>query len=232
MPPRQPVQTSIKCFVEMKSLFLSLFLLSLGLHGSFRGQSISVSNQQSVNIKTMQANGLATATFGAGCFWCVEAIFQDLKGVEKVISGYSGGKNDNPTYREICTGTTGHAEVIQVHFNPEIISFETLTKVFFTTHDPTTLNRQGADVGTQYRSVIFYHDEEQKAIAEQIKKDFAPTLWDNPIVTEISPFTKFFVAEEYHQNYYKDNPNQGYCRIVINPKVSKFRKMHADLLKN
>lgn len=174
---------------------------------------------------------METATFGAGCFWCVEAIFQELKGVQSVASGYSGGKVDNPTYREVCSGQTGHAEVIQVQYDPAIISFETLVKVFFATHDPTTLNRQGADAGTQYRSAIFYHDEEQKAIAEQMKKEFAPTLWDDPIVTEISPFTKFFKAEEYHQNYYKDNPNQGYCRIVINPKVQEFREYFSELLK-
>jgi peptide-methionine (S)-S-oxide reductase len=229
---RRPGVASMKLIVEMKGLILCLSLLSAGLHACTDDRAALVTEKQSENIKTMQTNGLATATFGAGCFWCVEAIFQDLKGVEKVVSGYSGGKNDNPTYREVCSGTTGHAEVIQVHFDPAAVSFETLTKVFFTTHDPTTLNRQGADTGTQYRSVIFYHDEEQKAIAERLKKDFAPTLWDDPIVTEISPFTKFFVAEGYHQNYFKDNPNQGYCRIVINPKVSKFRKMHADLIKN
>ncbi|MFQ5446692.1 MAG: peptide-methionine (S)-S-oxide reductase MsrA [Saprospiraceae bacterium] len=179
----------------------------------------------------MESKDLETATFGAGCFWCVEAIFQELKGVQSVASGYSGGKVDNPTYREVCSGQTGHAEVIQVQYDPAIISFETLVKVFFATHDPTTLNRQGADAGTQYRSAIFYHDEEQKAIAEQMKKEFAPTLWDDPIVTEISPFTKFFKAEEYHQNYYKDNPNQGYCRIVINPKVQEFREYFSELLK-
>lgn len=217
---------------EMNFLFWSLFLFSAGAGPCAQGKENQHAEKITLKEKTMQTNSLETATFGAGCFWCVEAIFQDLKGVEKVVSGYSGGKNDKPTYREVSSGTTGHAEVIQVHYDPAVVSFETLVKVFFTTHDPTTLNRQGADAGTQYRSVIFYHDEEQKAIAEQLKKDFAPALWDDPIVTEISPFTKFFEAEEYHQNYYKDNPNQGYCRIVINPKVSKFRKSHADLLKN
>lgn len=184
-----------------------------------------------VKVNAMQTNGLAVATFGAGCFWCVEAIFQDIKGVAKVVSGYSGGKNDNPSYREVCSGTTGHAEVIQVHYDPSVVSYDMLVKIFFTTHDPTTLNRQGADAGTQYRSVIYYHNEEQKAVAEQLKKEFAPTCWDNPIVTEISPLGKFFEAENYHQNYYRDNPAQGYCRIVIDPKVSKFRKQYADLLK-
>ncbi len=179
----------------------------------------------------MQKEGIETATFGAGCFWCVEAVFQNIKGVRSVISGYSGGKNKKPTYREICSGMTGHAEVIQIHFDPNMVSFETLVKVFFTTHAPTTLNRQGADVGTQYRSVIFYHDDEQKVVAERLKQEFAPTLWDNTIVTEISVFTSFYEAEEYHQNYYKNNPNQGYCMVVINPKIQKFRKIYADLLK-
>ncbi len=188
--------------------------------------------EQSIEKEQLMLNEkLETATFGAGCFWCVEAIFQDLKGVESVASGYSGGQVNNPTYREICTGTTGHAEVIQIQFDPSVVSFENLVKVFFTTHDPTTLNRQGADAGTQYRSVIFYHNDDQKSVAERMKKEFAPTLWDDPIVTEISPFSQFFKAEEYHQNYYKDNPSQGYCRIVINPKVQKFRKMYADWLK-
>ncbi len=179
----------------------------------------------------MQREGLETATFGGGCFWCTEAVFQDLRGVESVTSGYSGGKTKNPGYQEVCTGMTGHAEVIQIQFNPKEISFENLVKVFFTTHDPTTLNRQGADAGTQYRSVIFYENNEQKDIAERMKNEFAPTVWDDPILTEISPLTSFYIAEDYHQNYYNDNPNQGYCRIVINPKVQKMRAMYADWLK-
>lgn len=203
----------------------------LALCGQANSQP-TAKQQLSEKEQFMQKEKLETATFGAGCFWCVEAIFQDLKGVEAVASGYSGGQVNNPTYREVCTGTTGHAEVIQVTFDPSVISYENMVKVFFTTHDPTTLNRQGADAGTQYRSVIFYHNEEQKSVAERMKKEFAPTLWDDPIVTEISPFGEFFKAEDYHQNYYKDNPNQGYCRIVINPKVQKFRKMYADWLKN
>lgn len=171
------------------------------------------------------------ATIGGGCFWCVEPMFQDLKGVQKVVSGYEGGKTDNPTYREICTGTTGHAEVVQVHFDPEMISYEDILKVFFTTHDPTTLNRQGADSGTQYRSVIFYHSDEQKKTANQVKSEFAPTLWSNPIVTEVSPTATFYEAEGYHQNYFKANPFAGYCRVVIAPKVAKFRKEFAERLK-
>jgi peptide-methionine (S)-S-oxide reductase len=180
----------------------------------------------------MQTENLTTATFGAGCFWCVEAIFQDVVGVQKVVSGYAGGNLKNPTYREVCSGMTGHAEVVQIHFDAATVSFESLVKIFFTTHDPTTLNRQGADAGTQYRSVIYYHDEEQRSIAEQLKQNFAPTLWDDPIVTEISPVTTFYSAEGYHQNYYKDNPYQPYCTIVISPKVRKFRKDFSHLLKS
>lgn len=179
----------------------------------------------------MTNNGLTIATFGGGCFWCVEAVFQDIKGVHKVESGYSGGKVKNPTYREICTGTTGHAEVIQITFDPAIVSFETLVKVFFTTHDPTTLNQQGADKGTQYRSVIFYHNEEQKTTAENLKATYATELWDKPIVTEISPASKFYMAENYHQNYYNNNPYQPYCMIVINPKVRKMKKYFGEILK-
>lgn len=179
----------------------------------------------------MTNNGLTIATFGGGCFWCVEAVFQDIKGVHKVESGYSGGKVKNPTYREICTGTTGHAEVIQITFDPAIVSFETLVKVFFTTHDPTTLNQQGADKGTQYRSVIFYHNEEQKTTAENLKTTYAKGLWDKPIVTEISPASKFYMAENYHQNYYNNNPYQPYCMIVINPKVRKMKKYFGEILK-
>ena len=186
---------------------------------------------ETYNHSNMQTEGLAVATFGAGCFWCVEAIFQDLKGVHQVVSGYMGGQVKNPTYREVCSGLTGHAEVLQIHFDPEVITYEQLAKILFATHDPTTLNRQGADRGTQYRSVIFYHDESQKAIAEQVKADFAPTLWSDPIVTEISPAEVFYPAEDYHQNYYNDNPNQGYCRAVINPKVVKFRQAYSHLLK-
>ncbi|MDC4223887.1 MAG: peptide-methionine (S)-S-oxide reductase MsrA [Candidatus Manganitrophus sp.] len=172
------------------------------------------------------------ATFGGGCFWCLDAVFADLKGVESSISGYSGGAVDNPTYREVCSGTTGHAEVSQVTYDPSVITFRELLEVFFTIHDPTTLNRQGADEGPQYRSVIFYHTPEQKAIAEQIIKEFSEKgIWDRPIVTEVTPFQKFYRAEEYHQDYYKNNPGQGYCRIVIAPKVAKARKQFIEKLK-
>jgi peptide-methionine (S)-S-oxide reductase len=174
---------------------------------------------------------LQTATFGGGCFWCTEAVFQEVKGVEKVRSGYSGGTvPGHPTYREICSGLTGHAEVIQVTFDANIISFEDLVVIFMTTHDPTTLNRQGADRGTQYRSVIYYHNEEQKEIAEIVSKEVAP-YYENLIVTEISPLDVFYEAEKEHQDYYKNNQAQGYCSFVITPKLAKLRKLHADKLK-
>lgn len=176
---------------------------------------------------------LETATFGGGCFWCIEAIFQDLKGVEKVESGYSGGTTKYPTYQEVCSGTTGHAEVVQITFNPAIISYDQILEVFWHVHDPTTLNRQGADVGTQYRSVIFYHNDEQKTSAENSKKKTEDSkLWDEPIITEISPFMEFYKAEDYHQNYYKDNPEKSYCSLVIAPKVRKFYKEYDYLLKD
>ena len=169
---------------------------------------------------------MALATFGAGCFWCVEAAFQQLKGVTSVFSGYSGGHVENPTYEQVCTGSTGHAEVCQIEYDPEKISYEELLEVFFEIHDPTTLNRQGNDVGTQYRSVIFYHNEDQKKKAEKLKAELdAKGLWKNPIITELLPLSKFYKAEDYHQNYYRNNPNQPYCRVVIKPKLQKFEKV-------
>ncbi len=173
-----------------------------------------------------------TATFGAGCFWCVEAIFTELKGVSSVVSGYSGGKVSNPSYKAVCSGTTGHAEVAQIEFDPEVISFTDLLEVFWQTHDPTTLNRQGADKGTQYRSVIYYHSEEQKNLAVKYKAKLDEVgAYPDPIVTEISKFEKFYPAENYHQEYYENNPNAGYCTYVIKPKVEKFKKAFADKLK-
>ena len=175
---------------------------------------------------------LETATLAGGCFWCVEAIYQDLKGVHNVVSGYSGGSVENPTYEQVCTKTTGHAEVVQVTFDPEILSFEEILTIFWLIHDPTTPDRQGNDVGPQYRSVIYYHDEGQKEIAERSKAETdASDLWPNPIVTEIAPLTTFYDAEGYHQNYFKDNPVQPYCQVVINPKVQKFRQAFQDRLK-
>ena len=176
---------------------------------------------------------LETATLGAGCFWCVEAVFLELKGVHEVVSGYTGGTVQNPTYQQVCTGMTDHAEVVQISFNPAVISFSDVLHVFWRTHDPTTLNRQGADVGTQYRSVIFYHDEEQKAAAANSKRETdAAGLWEDPIVTEIVPAAKFYAAEEYHQDYYALNPYQPYCQIVIDPKLKKLRKEFGSKLKN
>ncbi len=174
----------------------------------------------------------ALATLGGGCFWCLEPVFADLQGVLDVTAGYAGGKTAQPTYQMVCTGTTGHAEVVQVVFDPQVISYEDILRVFFTIHDPTTLNRQGADVGTQYRSVIFYHDEAQRQSAENVIQEIvAQGIWGKPIVTEVTPFEAFYRAEEYHQEYYRKNPNQGYCRVVIAPKVAKFRKMYHERLK-
>jgi peptide-methionine (S)-S-oxide reductase len=171
------------------------------------------------------------ATFGGGCFWCTEAVFKEVKGVENIVSGYTGGTvPGKPTYKEVCSGLTGHAEVIQITFDPTVISYENLVIIFMTTHDPTTLNRQGGDVGTQYRSVIFYHNEAQKTIAEKVIKELS-AIYDEPIVTEISPIGRFHEAEEYHQNYYANNQTQGYCSFVITPKISKLRKLHAEKLK-
>ncbi|NVJ86160.1 MAG: peptide-methionine (S)-S-oxide reductase MsrA [Algoriphagus sp.] len=175
--------------------------------------------------------GQKVITLGAGCFWCTEAVFQRLEGVDKVISGYAGGFVENPSYREVCSGTTGHAEVIQVFFDPEKISLEELLKVFWATHDPTTLNRQGADVGPQYRSAIFYHDEVQKETAERIKDEMnQQEVFSKPIVTEITAFSNFYPAESMHQNYFNDNGFQPYCQFVIKPKVDKLEKYFSDLL--
>ena len=172
------------------------------------------------------------ATLAGGCFWCLEAVFLDLQGVESVASGYAGGRRPNPTYEQVCTGTTGHAEVVQIVFDPKQITFRDLLDVFFTIHDPTTLDRQGADVGTQYRSAIFYHDAEQKKVAEEtIAQLNAEQLWDDPIVTEVTPLDKFYPAEDYHRDYFNRNPSQAYCRAVIAPKVAKARSKFLTKLK-
>jgi len=199
---------------------------------SGRGEQTKVSNSTNKNQAGENTN-LEKATLGGGCFWCTETIFNELKGVEKVVSGYSGGTVKNPTYQQVCTGTTGHAEVIQISFDPSVISYEKLIEIFFHIHDPTTLNRQGADVGTQYRSVIFYNDENQKKTAEEVKEKISKSgLWDDPIVTEIAPFTEFYPAEDYHQDYYENNKEKSYCSLVIAPKVAKFYKEYKDLLKD
>ncbi len=201
----------IKCFVAA-----SLCLPTLS------GSAIAMKHAESREVITL----------GGGCFWCMEAIFDELKGVEKAESGYSGGSVANPTYEQVCTGKTGHAEVVQITFNPAIISEKQLLEVFFTLHDPTTLNRQGADVGTQYRSVIFYRDERQKEAAERAIKDIAAAgVWHDPIVTEVVPFKAFYKAEQYHQRYFEQNGEQAYCRIVIAPKVVKLREHYRSLLK-
>ena len=178
-------------------------------------------------------SNLETATLAAGCFWCVEAIFDDLKGVEDVVSGYSGGHTENPTYKEVCSETTGHAEVVQIRFDPSELSYKELLQVFFTVHDPTTLNRQGGDIGTSYRSAVFYHSDEQKQIAEETIAEFnAEGIYDNPIVTEVTAFDKFWPAEDYHQEYFANNPNQPYCNAVVAPKVAKFRQKFLSRLKS
>ena len=180
----------------------------------------------------MENKNLETATLAAGCFWCVEAVFDDLKGVESVESGYSGGHTTNPTYREVCSETTGHAEVVQVKFDPDAISFADILRVFFSVHDPTTLNRQGNDVGSSYRSAIFYHSDEQKRIAEEIIREVGEAgIYPNPIVTEVKAFDKFYIAENYHQEYFANNPNQPYCAAVVAPKVAKFRQKYVSQLK-
>ena len=212
----------------MKKQIIGLLLLGV-FAVSCQGQTTQEPNEK--ELKEMSEK-LDTATFGAGCFWCVEAIFQELKGVEKVVSGYSGGHVKKPAYKEVCNGTTGHAEVCQLYYDPEIISFEELLEVFWQTHDPTTLNRQGADVGTQYRSSIFYHSQEQKEKAEFYKSRLEEEkVYPNPIVTEISEYSNFYEAEDYHQNYFNENGNQPYCSMVIRPKVEKFHKAFGEKLK-
>lgn len=179
----------------------------------------------------MMSQNLERATLAGGCFWCIEAIFQEVKGVHRVVSGYAGGTVENPTYEQVCMGRTGHAEVVQVAFDPQVLSFEDVLYIFWRTHDPTTLNRQGPDVGTQYRSAIFYHDEQQRAIAEKSKQDTeAAGVWPGPIVTEIVPLGQFYEAEGYHQDFYRQNPQQPYCFTIIDPKMRKFRKEFADTL--
>jgi peptide-methionine (S)-S-oxide reductase len=191
--------------------------------------TISLSAQK--NKKNMN-DQLAVATFGNGCFWCTEAIFQQLKGVETVLPGYTGGQVKNPTYKEVCTGSTGHAEAIQITYDPAVITYRELLDVFFYTHDPTTLNRQGGDVGTQYRSAIFFHNKEQESDAKTIIAQLTEEgVYDDPIVTEVSPIDVFYQAEDYHRNYYNNNKNQGYCRAVINPKLDKFMKKYGSKTK-
>lgn len=208
----------------MNKLILIFCLFFSGFTSTTHNENHDMNNKTASNIKT--------ATFGAGCFWCVEALFQELKGVEKVVSGYMGGEIQNPSYKEICSGETGHAEVCQISYDSNIISYDELLEVFWQTHDPTTLNRQGADRGTQYRSVIFYHSDRQKQLAQTYKKELDKSgAWDNPIVTEITEQSQFYPAENYHQDYFQNNSNQAYCRFVIQPKMEKFKQVFKNKLK-
>lgn len=203
-----------------------LVILGICCFQQINGQALKL--QQ----KTMQKN-IEIATLANGCFWCTEAIFQRLKGVEKLTSGYTGGRVKNPTYQQVTAGNTGHAEAIQIYFNPSVISFQEIIEVFFSTHDPTTLNKQGYDVGTQYRSAIFYHSTSQKEVAKQFIEELEKAnVYNNPIVTEVTKFTEFFPAEDYHQNYYNNNKFQGYCTAVINPKLEKFIEKYKSKLKD
>ncbi|WP_281238911.1 peptide-methionine (S)-S-oxide reductase MsrA [Flavobacterium praedii] len=190
-------------------------------------------SQNNNTTKKMTQSNFETITLGGGCYWCVEAVYENLKGVKSVVSGFSGGKTLNPSYEEVCSGTTGHAEVVQITFDKNVTTLDEIFKVFFTVHDPTTLNRQGGDRGTQYRSVIFYNNEEQKQEAQSIIAELKNAkVYDNPIVTTLEPFTKFYKAEDYHQNYYANNKNQPYCQMVIQPKLEKFEKVFKDKLKS
>ncbi len=220
--------------MKLKSVLTMTYLISLIFlfsNCSFTSKTEpKITNKQIINKQMSEKTD--TAIFGAGCFWCVEAIFQRLKGVESIESGYTGGTVENPTYKQVCTGETGHAEVAKIIFNPDVISFNELLEVFWTTHDPTTLNQQGADIGTQYRSAVFYLNDEQKMQAEKSKSEIATQIWDGSIVTEITPLKKYYKAEDYHQNYFNQNSDQSYCRFVINPKLEKFRKKFRDKIKD
>ena len=187
---------------------------------------------QKQTLKPDQRDNTEVATLAGGCFWCIEAAFDEIRGVIKVESGYSGGTTTSPTYEQVCSGTTGHAEAVQVTFEPNVVSFQDILHIFFTVHDPTTPNRQGADMGSQYRSVIFYHNEKQKEIAEQVIRELEDQkVWDNPIVTQVVPFKKFYKAENYHNQYFSRNPNAGYCRVVIAPKIAKLREKYREKMK-
>lgn len=183
-------------------------------------------------MKLSADNNLEIATLGGGCFWCLEAVYQEVRGVEEVVSGYAGGHVANPSYQAVCSGITGHAEVVQIKFDPTVVSFRTLLEIFFTIHDPTTLNRQGADVGTQYRSIVLYHSDEQRQVAQEVIAEVTREgLWPDPIVTELAPAEEFYAAEAYHQNYFQNHANQPYCQVVIAPKVAKFRQRHLAQLR-
>jgi peptide-methionine (S)-S-oxide reductase len=217
-------------FIKLKLFFLGFLLLQAV--GSTSGRAINTDRIKIMANSSIDP-GIQVATFGSGCFWCTEAIFQNVDGVYKVESGYMGGHVKNPTYKEVCSGLTGHAEVIQVAYDPNEVSYDELLEIFWKTHDPTSMNRQGADVGTQYRSAIFYHNEEQKQLADNYKTQLTEAqAFDQPIVTEITPASVFYKAEDYHQNYYNLNGNAPYCAYVIQPKVEKFKKVFKEKLKN
>jgi peptide-methionine (S)-S-oxide reductase len=215
-----------------KSWLIGLTLVVVVCVAVFLGRKFALSETPTVLEPAEPPAGMAKATFGAGCFWCTEAVFSQLKGVRSVVSGYSGGWLKNPTYREVCTGTTGHAEAIQVTYDPAVIPYEELLEVFWQAHDPTTPDRQGNDVGPQYRSIIFYHTDEQKRLAEQSRQEMdASGLFAGPVVTQVVPFTEFYRAEPYHQNYFAENSGHPYCRFLIRPKVEKMKKLFPDKLK-
>jgi peptide-methionine (S)-S-oxide reductase len=217
--------------MKISLIVIGLVAASMILFLASRGQDKNPKEHQGEG-KSMATTALDTATFASGCFWCVEAVFQELKGVQSVVSGYTGGSVANPSYEEVCSGSTGHAEACQIAYDPKIISYPDLLEVFWKTHDPTTLNRQGNDSGTQYRSAIFYHTEEQEKLAEHYKSKLDSSgAFDAPIVTEIVPFTKFYKAENYHQNYFNEHGAQPYCVFIIKPKVEKFKKVFKDKLK-
>jgi peptide-methionine (S)-S-oxide reductase len=212
--------------------FVSLLIFFQSCSGQHNESSVQKAFTQKPTGMDSTLNKVDTATLGGGCFWCVEAVYVELKGVLSVMPGYSGGARPNPTYEQVCSGATGHAEVIQVTYDPSVLTYDELLEVFWTVHDPTTLNRQGNDIGTQYRSVIFYHSDDQKQKAEFYKKRLNDSgAYANPVVTEITAFKEFFPAEDYHKNYFANNPNQPYCTFVVQPKVEKFRKVFKDKLK-
>lgn len=220
--------------IKYKILSLLIFIIASHFSLALVGENLNEIYTMKKSDKNLNVfpEGMQVATLGGGCFWCVEAIYEDLKGVESVVSGYSGGAKKNPSYQEVCSGFSGHAEVIQITFDPQVISFKDILEVFWEVHDPTTLNRQGADIGSQYRSVIYYHSDEQKNIAEESKRQAdASGLYKDPVVTEISEFKGFYEAEDYHQDYFNNNPNQPYCSVIISPKVKKFKNKYKDQLK-
>ena len=216
----------------MRQSIIVTSLIFLIIGNSCAQKSKTIKDKNMTKETTADKSGLQLATFGSGCFWCTEAIFQNVEGVEKVESGYSGGSVKNPTYKEVCSGLTGHAEVTQLTYDPKKVSYDELLEVFWKTHDPTTLNKQGADTGTQYRSAIFYHNDDQRKLAESYKTKLDNSgAFDRPIVTEITPFSVFYKAEDYHQNYFNLNGNAPYCSYVIQPKIEKFKKVFKDKLK-